>query len=256
MTLACFWRLNKSEDGGCGQPGGGGGGGGRLEGGGGGGGGRPDGGGGGGGGQQEVEGGSGQPVVGGVGGGAAGDGRCGALTFSLASGTSVASRSEKSMSASTVITGELAAILFQCLSPASLYSSGLGNASCDSFFIKAFLARMTPMLEVTVFRAEMDLVKANMLVLSDLTGALAGGERIFLESESLEKSEIEDEDVSEEIDNSEDVDDPDRKPSSSAITLSSQMDDSLTLSFPSIMLGLKTEMVKPRLYPLFTFPAY
>ena len=112
------------------------------------------------------------------------------------------------------------------------------------------------MLEVTVFRAEMDLVKANMLVLSDLTGALAGGEHIFLESESLGKSEIEDEDVSEEIDKSEDVDDPDRKPSSSAVTLSSQMDESLTLSFPSIMLGLKTEMVNPRLYPLFTFPAY
>ena len=107
-----------------------------------------------------------------------------------------------------------------------------------------------------MFRAEMDLVKANMLVLSDLTGALAGGEHIFLESESLGKSEIEDEDVSEEIDKSEDVDDPDRKPSSSAVTLSSQMDESLTLSFPSIMLGLKTEMVNPRLYPLFTFPAY
>ena len=78
------------------------------------------------------------------------------------------------MSARTVITCELAAILFQCLSPASLYSSGLGNASWDSFFIKAFLARMTPMLEVTVFRAEMDLVKANMLVFRDWTGAVAG----------------------------------------------------------------------------------
>ena len=66
--------------------------------------------------------------------------------------------------------------------------------------------------------------------------------------ERFGKSEVEDEDVSEEIDKSEDVDDPDRKPSSSAVTLSSQMDESLTLSFPSIMLGLKTEMVKPRLY--------
>ena len=61
--------------------------------------------------------------------------------------------------------------------------------------MKAFLARMTPMLNVTVFRAEMDLVKANMLALSDMTGALAG-------CEALENSE-EDEDSSDEKEDSE-----------------------------------------------------
>ena len=171
-------------------------------------------------------------------------GSCGDLMLLLASGTSAASRSEKSMSARTVITLDLAAILFQCLSPASLYSSGLGSASWESFFIKAFFARMTPMLEVTVFRAEMDRVKANMLVLSDLTGALAGAGHTSLPLDSLENSEEEEEEVSEEHDNSDDVGDPEREPSSS-ITLSSPMDGSMTLSFPSNMLGLKIENVKP-----------
>jgi len=160
-------------------------------------------------------------------------GSCGALMLLLASGTSVASRSEKSMSARTEITLDLAAILFQCLSPASLYSSGLGSASWESFFMKAFFARRTPMLDVTVFRAEMDLVKANMLVLSDLTGALAGGEHTSLLLDSLEISE-EEEEVSEENDNSDDVGDPEREPSSS-ITLYSPMDGNVTLNFPSIM---------------------
>ena len=170
-------------------------------------------------------------------------GRCVALMLLLASGTSVASRSEKSMSARTVITLDLAAILFQCLSPASLYSSGLGSASWESFFMKAFFARRTPMLDVTVFRAEMDLVKANMLVLSDLTGALAGGEHTSLLLDSLENSE-EEEEVREENDNSDDVGDPEREPSSS-ITLSSPMDGNVTLNFPSIMLGLKRKMSSP-----------
>ena len=141
------------------------------------------------------------------------------------------------MSARTVITLDLEAILSQCLSPAALYSSGLGTTgSWDSFFMKACLARMTPMLKVTVFRAEMDLVKANMLVLRDLTGAEAGGEDTRFILESPEISE-EDEDVSEENDDSEEVGDPEWEPSSS-ITLSSPMDAILIRNFLSMMLAL------------------
>jgi len=49
-----------------------------------------------------------------------------------------------------------------------------GEVSCDSDFRKAFLALITPTLMLTELRAEMDLVKANMLVLSEWTGAVAG----------------------------------------------------------------------------------
>ena len=136
------------------------------------------------------------------------------------------------MSARTVTTLDLAAILSQCLSPAALYSSGLGSWSWESFFMKAFLARMTPMLAVTVFRAEIERVKANMLVLCDLTGALAGGEVSTFLLVSVE--DVEEEDVSEENDDSDDVGDVDRDPSSS-ITQSSPMDANLILNLPSMI---------------------
>ena len=93
------------------------------------------------------------------------------------------------------------------------------------------------MLKVTVFRAEMDLVKANMLVLRDLTGAEAGGEDtgFILESpENSEEEEEEEEDVSEENEDSEEVGDPEWEPSSS-ITLSSPMDANLIRNFLSMM---------------------
>ena len=89
------------------------------------------------------------------------------------------------------------------------------------------------MLKVTVFRAEMDLVKANMLVLRDLTGAEAGGEDTGFILESPENSE-EEEDVSEENEDSEEVGDPEWEPSSS-ITLSSPMDANLIRNFLSMM---------------------
>ena len=81
--------------------------------------------------------------------------------------------SEKSTLPSTKIILWSAAIRSHCLSPAFLYWAGL--VSWDKGFMKAFLALMTaPMLMLTELRAEMDLVKANMLVFSDCTGAEAG----------------------------------------------------------------------------------
>ena len=81
--------------------------------------------------------------------------------------------SEKSTVPRTKIILWSAAILSHCLSPAFLYWAG--EVSWDKDFMKAFLALMTaPMLMLTEFKAEMDLVKANMLVFRDCTGAVAG----------------------------------------------------------------------------------
>ena len=81
--------------------------------------------------------------------------------------------SEKSTLPRTKIIWCSAAILSHCLSPAFLYWAG--EVSWDRDFMKAFLALMTaPMLMLTEFKAEMDLVKANMLVFRDWTGAVAG----------------------------------------------------------------------------------
>ena len=81
--------------------------------------------------------------------------------------------SEKSTLPRTKIILWSAAILSHCLSPAFLYWAG--EVSWDRDFMKAFLALMTaPMLMLTEFKAEMDLVKANMLVFRDWTGAVAG----------------------------------------------------------------------------------
>ena len=111
----------------------------------------------------------------------------------------------------------------------------------DSFFMKAVLARRTvPMLKVAVLRAEMERVKANMFVLGALTGADTGEESFrglrssFPQPELSEDGEEEAEEVSEEKEESEDVGEPDSE-SSPWIALSSSMDASWILNFPSMM---------------------
>ena len=96
------------------------------------------------------------------------------------------------------------------------------------------------MLKVAVLRAEMERVKANMFVLGALTGADTGEESFrglrssFPQPELSEEGEEEAEEVSEEKEESEDVGEPDSE-SSPWIALSSSMDASWILNFPSMM---------------------
>jgi len=67
------------------------------------------------------------------------------------------------------------AISAHCFRPSSLHSSGLAVASCDSFFMNFAFARRTElMLNVKLFRADMDLVNLTMLLPMVEIGAEAG----------------------------------------------------------------------------------
>ena len=111
--------------------------------------------------------------------------------------------------------------------------------------MKAFLALMTPMLKGMVLRAEMDLVKANMLLLLVLTGAVSGSwifDVILLVLDlGVGNDDAEDSEDEDEQDDERDENDKSEGEDESVLSSSfSPMDGNCILNFPSIFLKIIT----------------
>ena len=106
--------------------------------------------------------------------------------------------------------------------------------------MKAFLARMTPRLKGMVFKAEMDLVKANMLLLLVFTGAVSGSwilDISFLFNLGAGNDEAEE---SEEDEHDEEREEKDKSEGDDSLLLSSSspIDGNCIFNLPSIFLKL------------------
>ena len=107
--------------------------------------------------------------------------------------------------------------------------------------MKAFLALMTPTLKGIVLRAEMDLVKANMLLLLVLTGAVIGScvfdISLLLDNHGAGNDEAEESEDEDEQEEERDENDKSEGEDESLLSSSfSPMDGNCIFSFPSIFL--------------------